>query len=471
MSEVEKIREVLKNMRLAFARTSPLFYFQLSGMRVTYIDKYPFVCRKCGSLVLSDYPNDFKECRCGDVAIRLGSMSVSKDGLTFWKGWSDKEEIGNIVLAVKHELLHWMLQHMFRGEKMVKRLVDEGVDAGLAGYLMNLAQDVKVNQMLRDGGEMLPYRWVTAYSVGLEHEKVRQMSAEEILMEILNKNGCSRGKSVKEVCDSMAKTERKNVVDVYEVSENAKDEHGKKVSAETVQDWSKELKEAREKGKEKFMEAVRRKVIDDVMKSKVVSAGSGKGGYTLLVESEVIKPEEIAWYLKLYNSIKSELMKTVVQDWTRPNRRVNGYPGVRVIRKPRVYACIDVSGSVYSRPEVYKKFMGIMLKIAQITDVYAVFWDTEHSEPIKVRGEEDLKAKVSMQRISSGGGTEITCLADLLPTMKVGDFFVVLTDGMWFDEESKVQSMLEKCKACKILCWTDDNHEGFDVNVKVKVHE
>jgi len=471
VSEVEKIREVLKNVRLAFARTSPLFYFQLSGLRVSYIDKYPYVCRRCGGYVLSDIASDFRPCRCGDIAIRLGSLSVSKDGIMFWKGWADKEDVGNVVLGLKHELLHWMLQHMFRGEKMIKRLVEEGVEEGVAKYVANLAQDVKVNQILRDSGESLPYNWVTACYVCLDNEKVRKSSAEEIMMEMLDKRGCGRGASTKAVSESLAK-EGKCVVDVHEGFEGElKDEHGGKVGVETVQEWGKGLKEAREKCREQFMEAIRRKVIDDIMKAKVVTAGKEKGDCTLLVEAEVIKPEEIAWYLKLYNSIKSELMKTVVQDWTRPNRRVDDYPGIKIIRKPRVYACVDVSGSVYYRPEVYKKFIGIMLKIAQLTDVYAVFWDTAHSEPIKVRSEDDLKAKVSLKQISAGGGTVITCLADLLSAMKVGDFLVVLTDGVWFDSEVDALKMLSKCKALKILCWTDEAHGGFDVAVKVKLHE
>jgi len=475
VSEIEKIREVLKNVRLAFARTSPLFYFQLSSLKVTYIDKYPYICRRCGGYVLSDVSTDFRPCRCGDIAIRLGSLSVSKDGITFWKGWADKEDVGDVVLGLKHELLHWMLSHMFRGEKMVKRLVEEGVDVGVAKYVSNLAQDVKVNQILRDAGEPLPYNWVTPYSVGLDSEFVRKSSAEEIMMEMLNKKcGGKGGSRTKTASESIAK-ENRRVVDVLEGFEDEKgelkDEHDRKVEVETLQDWGKDLKDARRKGKEQFMEACRRKVIDDIMKAKVVTAGKEKGDCTLLVEAEVIKPEEIAWYLKLYNSIKSELMKTVVQDWTRPNRRVNDYPGIRIIRRPRVYACVDVSGSVYYRSEVYKKFIGIMLKIAQLTDVYAVFWDTAYSEPIKVRGEDDLKAKVSLKQISAGGGTVITCLADLLQKLKVGDFLVVLTDGLWFDSEADVKRMLEKCKALKILCWTDQQHEGFDVAVKVKLHE
>jgi predicted metal-dependent peptidase len=482
VSEVEKIKEVLKNVRLAFARTSPLFYFQLSSLKVTYIDKYPYVCRRCGGYVLSDVVADFRPCKCGDIAIRLGSLSVSKDGITFWKGWADKEDVGNVVLGLKHELLHWMLQHMFRGEKMVKRLVEEGVDVGVAKYVANLAQDVKVNQILRDSGEALPYNWVTPYSVGLDSDFVRKSSAEEIMMEMLEKKcegqgGYGRGGSgkggsrTKTASESFAR-EGQRVIDVCEVLEGElKDEKGRKVDAETVQDFSKDLRSAREKGKEQFAEAVRRKVIDDIMKAKVVTAGKEKGDCTLLVEAEVIKPEEIAWYLKLYNSIKTELMKTVVQDWTRPNRRVDDYPGIKIIRKPRVYACVDVSGSVYYRPEVYKKFIGIMLKVAQLTDVYAVFWDTAHSEPIKVRSEDDLKAQVSMKQISAGGGTVITCLSDLVSKLKVGDFLVVLTDGIWFDSEADVKSMLEKCKALKILCWTDQHHQGFDIDVKVKLHE
>jgi len=469
MSETEKVKEFLKNARLAFARMSPLFYFQLSSMRVTYIDKYPFLCRKCGRFVLSNVATDNMKCECGDVAVRVGSLCISKDGLTFWKGWNDKEYGGDTVLGLKHELLHWMLQHMFRSVVIVRHLVGEGVDVGAAKYVVNLAEDAKVNQILRDAGEVIPYSWVTPYAIGLDGGEVRQMSIEEIVLKMLDSKG-GNGKSMKESVRSV-QTDGQKFIDVAECVDGEKSEMSEEVKVETVQDWSKELKEAREKGEKRFMDAVRRKVVDDVMKAKVVTAGNVKGNYALLIEAEVIKPEEIAWYLKLYNSIRSELMKTVVQDWTRPNRRVRDYPGIKVIRKPKVYVCVDVSGSVYYRREVYGKFIGIMLKIAQMADVYAVFWDTKHSEPIKVTGEEDLKTKVSVREVSAGGGTVITCLEDLMSTVRMGDFFVVLTDGVWFDREFDVQRMLEKCKALKILCWSDKCHEGFNMDVKVKTHE
>jgi len=469
MCEVEKVKEFLKNARLAFARMSPLFYFQLSSMRVTYIDKYPYLCRKCGKIVLSDAVTNNMKCECGDVAVRIGSLCISKDGLTFWKGWNDKEYGGNTVLGLKHELLHWMLQHMFRSAVIVRHLVSEGVDVGTAKYVANLAEDAKVNQILKDAGEVIPHSWITPYTIGLDGNEVRQMSIEEIIFKMLNSKGSS-GKNVKESIRSVQMDGQK-FIDVTESVDGEKSEVNGEVKVETVQDWSPELKEAREKGEKRFMDAVRRKVADDVMKAKVVAAGNATGNYALLVEAEVIKPEEITWYLKLYNSIRSELMKTVVQDWTRPNRRVRDYPGVKVIRKPKVYACVDISSSVYHRREVYKKFVGIILRIAQTADVYAVFWDTNHSTPIKVTNEKNLNDKISTIGISAGGGTMITCLNDLMTTARAGDFVIVLTDGVFFDPELSVQLMLKHCKALKILCWTDAQHKGFDKNVKVTTHE
>jgi predicted metal-dependent peptidase len=469
----EKVREALKNVRLTLARTSPLFFFQLSSLRITYVPKYSYLCKTCGAVLTSDELVQGAACRCGGETMHLGGISVNADGLWLWKDWDSEP---NFLGVIKHELLHWMLQHTLRGRNMIKKLVERGVERGAANVLYNLAADVKVNQMLFDAGERLTHAY-SCYDVGLDPDRVRKMSVEEIVEFMLRKDprgtgACAeaeREKAGKDIIHGHVPVKRKG----ERKEQPGKGEGEAEAEGEVIQDWSAGLKEAKEQGEEKFAEAVQRKVVEDIMKAKVVTAGSGHGSLLLQIQAEVVKPEEVAWWIKLYNSIKSELMKTVVQDWTRTSRRLGvDYPGLRVIRKPRVYCCVDVSGSVYMRPEVYKKLIGVMLRIAQMADVYAVFWDTAHSKPIKVLSEEDLRAKVEMEKISGAGGTEVTCLHDIFTKeAKAGDIIVVLTDGCFFDRASSVEEMVGKCRALNILCWTDRDWECFKQRIKVKVSE
>jgi predicted metal-dependent peptidase len=481
--DVEAVKEALKNVRLALARTAPLFFFQLSSLRITYVPKYSYLCTRCGGLVVSDALHDAIDCdKCGGEALHLGGVFVNKDGLWLWKDWNFEP---NFLGVIKHELLHWMLQHPFRGAQKVMELEARGIKRGDANILFNLAADVKVNQMLADAGERLT-RAFSPWDVGLSSEDVRKMSVEEILEHLIQKDPRGTGAGDTARVTGAGKDVVFSKVPAKEGKEGEKqegegegggqqggeeEEGGAECEGTVIQDWKKELKEARALGEEKFAEAVQRSVIEDVLRARMISAGTAHGSLLLQIQSEVIKPEELAWWIKLYNTVKSELMKTVVQDWTRVSRRFGEeLPGLRIIRKPRVYCCVDVSGSVYGREEVYRKFIGVMLQIARMTEVYAVFWDTAHSNPIRVINEDDLRCKVGMEKISGGGGTMVTCLRDIFEReAKAGDFVVLLTDGYFYENYHDVKAMVDKCKAFTVLCWSDKDWECFKVRIKVEV--
>jgi len=479
MSDVEAVKEALKNVRLALARTAPLFFFQLSSLRITYVPKYSYLCTRCGALVVSDALHEVIDCKCGGDALHLGGVFINKDGLWLWKDWNTET---NFLGVIKHELLHWMLQHPFRGEVKVRELVARGIRQGDASILFNLAADVKVNQMLADAGERLT-RVISPWDVGLSFEDVRKMSVEEILERLIQKDPRGTGAegtarvtgAGKDVVFSkvpvLLKEGEKQEGEGEEGEQQGCEESEEGCEGVVVQDWKKELKEARAQGEEKFAEAVQRSVVEDILRARMISAGTAHGSLLLQIQSEIIKPEELAWWIKLYNTIKSELMKTVVQDWSRVSRRFgNELPGLRIIRKPRVYCCVDVSGSVYGREEVYRKFIGVMLQIARMAEVYAVFWDTAHSEPIRVINEDDLRCKVEIQKISGGGGTMVTCLRDIFEKKaKAGDFVVLLTDGYFYESYYDVKAMVDKCKAFTVLCWSDKDWECFKVRIKVEV--
>ena len=168
----------------------------------------------------------------------------------------------------------------------------------------------------------------------------------------------------------------------------------------------------------------------------------------------ILKPKvPVRSLLRQY--IVEGLGRTVVGTWVRESRKTPEMPGIRRFATPNLLVLIDTSGSIGE--EELALFLGTVQEfVRKGVPTTIVCWDVKAYEPIKVKGNDVLRAV--RNRMKGRGGTLIRpALQKALSTMKTPSITVVVTDGHIFDwEQAKEElELVARRSLSAVLLWTD----------------
>jgi len=430
---VGKIRQSFSNIYLALVKKKPLFGFILKGMRVVYTGKER---EDLGNGIVSHISTD------GDTIL------VYKDFLKF----SERDQLYDVV----HEIMHVVLKHTVRGRTIIGTVAAKlGVDFKSVAIVCNIAMDAKIYYYMkadrfdRSGG--IPYDLYNFF----KDDDIEKKSVEELVIEYF-KEMEKKMQEYKSIInpDIASPSIREEEKDRMEEEENdGEKEEGREFTyldvgnEESKEDYTVIQEPDELYNKYPIEEKIDRLIADGIVKSRM--AGVGRGFIENVIEGIYLSGKKQPWYKILKEELGSHLVKYKINDWGRVSRKAPYvFAGKREVTQPKVFAAIDVSGSISN--EDYRLFCKEIIDIAKLANVEIVFWDDGIVEKKRFRRKEDLE-----KRRGYGGTRFSPVLSELSKQIKREDILVVLTDCYWWDETSSC-TLLDKIKCRKILVDVSD---------------
>jgi len=183
------------------------------------------------------------------------------------------------------------------------------------------------------------------------------------------------------------------------------------------------------------------------------SVATKRAGYlSLSVEKEYVKLAESTtpWRGSLRN-IFASAVAAVLETWTRPNRRVEVYPGVRRRTYTKVWCLVDTSGSISD--EEYTLFLTEVAEIARRTQSKVMFvqWEVGIKAVHEVRRPSDLE-KIS--RIGFGGTVLAPVIRKVTELAKPWEPVVVFSDFVLWDFSAAVDALSKAAQRGKVILAT-----------------
>lgn len=352
-------------------------------------------------------------------------------GKNFWN-YSKKEQFFIVV----HELLHVLLLH-------TSRIKTSGYNA----IAYNIVADYIINNNIKSEYKLLnePEGVINNISqfcdpkiFNYNNDLWKQQSVEQILKKL-----AQSGKNTLHVKGSGSS---KGTYGNGSVSEGANG-NGNGLTGDLTKDLSKKAKKVQKaSGKEIRSETDLRNMISKTLVTSKL-AGKISGTETRLL-NELTKIE-VKWD-DLFNQIlTSSLSPKVINTYSRPNRRVEGLPGLYRMVIPKIYAAIDTSGSI--NHEEYKKFVSLLwnTKKKYGSEIEMLFWDTKVKEVRNLGSIKDALEPVK----NVGGGTTISPVLTQISKKRTGtDIVVILSDFYVSDSESQIKTAVQKFPSRSIVC-------------------
>lgn len=291
--------------------------------------------------------------------------------------------IGQIKSSIKHEILHIISMHIFRGKKLRQNYSDLAI---------NMAMDIVVNKHLND---LPPFATTLEnvnlnYSLNLEPYETFEYYVEniQIALDLMD-------------YDDEGKENNKEIEDEYKV--------------ENTHDIWYDSDDLDEKTSKEFTE----KLVNNSQKGEIPSYLGN------LISNLKNKGGDIPWniYLKkIIGTIEGGKKKTT----TRVNRRQPNRLDLRgEIRshKAEIFVAIDISGSISD--EEFIQAMEEVLSIVKShnNEITIIECDKEIKRVYKVKSKKDLK-----ERLSVRGGTKFSPVFEYLNTKKT-NLLIYFTDG------------------------------------------
>ena len=368
--DVEGLKEDLRQARIFFSRMFPFMAIPLSYMRIIAVPKLP-----------NAYAG----------VTPKGVLAISME---------DWAELGreHKRWVFFHEVLHLVLQHPFRCERLGKE----------EKPLFNFAGDGKTNHLISYSnlsGYLQPPKDIVTLQrissiVKVPVETLEQMSVEEIFNLV-----------------------RKHV-ETVEVTVDLLEEE---LDGAVVQEGDPALGagEKQEEVKRRWAE-ITRTALSYAKMAGTLPAEFERG----ISEIFEVKPP---WQITLRMGIRT--CEKQDSSFAYPSRRGDQYPGP-LGYKYSVWCLVDTSGSI-SEP-LLRQFLGIVKHEARNAfEVYCVAWDAEAYDILKAHNPGEVARKIA-GKMKGGGGTVI------LPTLKKacrlvrpGDAVIILTDGDISDKGSE----------------------------------
>ena len=401
------LNEIFRDILAYMPKVSLTLYHLLNQTTVKYIDKK-------------------KTLKIGNSEVIIPAET---DGLEIrlYKDWLDmplEQKVGTII----HELLHILLRHPIRARNI---FVKHGYST-YTHYLVNIAMDAKVNHAINQMfGKTIKEEFRNLFT----EEELKESSVEELAEKLLNKYG----NSLVQIYIS---------VDVLPINMNNEKEYSDSKDSKDNNRVTILNKGAPKPKDERVENELVKRITDSIIKAKI--AGASLSSIEERILKELLKPK-VNWRLILKQSINDYIMKSVVSTWTKPNRKVEYYPGLKKISVPSVWCFIDVSGSISD--EEFKQFMS---EVAEITrhggKVHVVTWDTEVTGYYIIKS----KYKVINVKFKGGGGTKFTpAFEKFKDKIRHTDMIIILTDGYWHDKDLAIE-LLKPYTNRLIICTTGE---------------
>jgi len=368
------------------------------------------------------------------------------------------------VIILAHELWHLILRHPIRAMRIIDQITAD-VDVKVRTEtkfvlhrLYNFAADIKINDYY-----LKKYRLPEGFGISLQQFPMLQeidiesISTEELFEKLLQ-NSCNG--SLQLHCGSSQKdSDEKEGDDSQKGKEKPGDlmdpEEAKKKAATASQlQQGKDLENG-----EDVEERIKKTFVKVAMTAKTAGQDISAVAERLLLQ--LAKPK-IKWSAVLRRLLRNFASgKSILQSYTRINRRVQEFPGSRRLSLGKIWALVDVSGSIGQAE--FDQFISELLAISNLVEeIKVVFWDT------KITSMHTIRKKSEIPRIKTkgyGGTTIVPVLRSL--KFKSNDVIVVMTDGYFADDRKELESIMKKIKAKKILLTTGEEHGCFDHVIKM----
>lgn len=405
MNKEDEVREKLKEVKFAFLKRAPAYYYLLLEFPVYYIDEeHPFA-----------------------PALTDGKRIV------LFKQWLD-EPLEARYAIIKHELGHIFYRHPVRARRLVNK-------HGNILMLVNMIADGLVNvRLVKDEPGLSTY--LVDWTQKFGKENLWKKSLEELVEEFKD--------SVKEPGNLLP-------IDIEipaEVEEKLK-ENGKEIQKGSERIIEIETDEQLEKEVYKAIEKA-------LVSAKTVGIGRF-GSIEKELYGQLFKPK-VDWISLLKSSVQSHVLSTVVQSWRKTSRKGDYLPGYMSFSRPKVIVAEDDSGSIDMKER--KRFYSEMAGILQAVDkIVVIFWDDGVRDVVEFKSENDVEA----YKKRFMGGTRFSPVAKYIIDnydLSAWDVLIVMTDGEWFDMSRSVE-YLAKIPAKKILVTTGRFVDGFDEVIEV----
>lgn len=408
---IEEYRKVIEGLAIK----SPVLYLFSKNLRVEYHDYNPVE--------------------------GFGVIFAATDGrkIFLYRPWMELESEFERLLVVVHELYHVFGLHTIRATELFQEYIKEYGSAQQLLMLINMACDAKVN-----------------YWVLYEFLKGRTGNATKILKTYNFNTSELQNDSVEELFKKLLDRFDKVFMPAYGggIGEgDIKSNNGSGKDGDSGGEGGIVIQE----GKENVQNAAPEELEDVLKKAIVESILSAKNaGFKLSAVEEAMLNEllenKINWRTLVKQDMISFIRKSVIGTWTRPNRRHEMLMGHREIARPKVYAFVDVSGSVWGDEII--KFMSEVVGLSkEISEMVLVTWDTKVTGEYRIKKQSDLSNVI----FRGSGGTEfVPVLENYKGKIKAHDYMIVLTDTFWFDTEEAIK-MLKQIRARKVLVRNNRN--------------
>lgn len=439
--KMSEIREVFQNIKIVLARKKPFLYFLLNEMKVVYEPQLQFPAATDGTKILLQ--DEFF-----------------------------KFDFPQQTYVTVHELLHTVFRHVIRTNKLARNSELVRAFGGYERFFLvcNVVADAKVNYCINS-----EFRKASLPLHGFNSETLEKKSFEEIIWDLLKKmkgsggggsnKGKGKGQSGKGQGRGSGRTGNKIIDKILSGTEPEVESLTQKIK-DLLQ---KKLQGGQEiqKGKDidsEIPEEVEKKIIEAVKKAYAKARMAGKGAGTLERIVQELFESQVPWHKLLRKLVQNWSVRMKINDWRRINRRVpNVLPGHQVLSDRKVYAFIDVSGSISD--EEWNRFVSELVRPLKNIELQVIIWDDDIREEVKIRS----KAQLLKLKPKGYGGTDFyPVIQKYRKIVKPGDLMVVFTDG-YISRWNDCQKILKTMRGVqKVLVTVAQKVEGFDDVIEVK---
>jgi predicted metal-dependent peptidase len=341
---------------------------------------------------------------------------------TFWSEGLKEQDFQ--YGAIKHEILHILLLHIFR----YKEFSHHGI--------FNVAADLVVNQFIERSQllegvvllELFPELKLKPHeSLNYYYEKLYKLYKRKIQEEKEKQSQCEIG-----VSEGDNEKTKKNKNEDYKISwKNLKSFLQEDSISQQQHALWKYLEGLSSAEKELLQEAIKQKIYEIIKRTRSKEFGKLPAGLqTYLSEFEKSMLPSVNWrrVLRLFaNSSAKTFIKNTLK---RPSKRYGTTPGIKIKHRNKLFVVIDTSGSV-AEDDLKEFFQEIYHIWKQGAEVLVAECDTIIHQTYYYKGQ---MPKV----VKGGGGTDFNAPITYANTKYKPDAIIYFTDG--YCDAPKVKS-------------------------------
>jgi len=422
MSENKKVtKEMFDAIMMRLANLNQPFYFMAKSLSVHISDE-----------------DNYK----GEPAITFGNKIVLYRDFTKMN-WEGRETY------MIHLILHWIKRHTLRNNDIhIDYEIDNKFGKEMINKALNFVEDCQLDWLMKNKYTKAPRRYEEIDKSGFKVDWDRE-ALEQIIKRLMDEAKKELQKMITEGKVSI------NVISTGEADQSGLSEEVDGMEQVQEGEIEKKLKKAKSEGKVNSAEDEESMVKDHIRTKIMAAKQAGRGQDDIISKlAGEFEPPEVPWYRIVQANIQHYLKSFSDSTWGRTGRRSDDVPGEISYNKPKVWVCVDTSGSVddFQMMRFWSETAGLL---PYTSGIEFIQWDDGiHSRKTFRRGE-------ILEPFRSSGGTQFApVITELYKEFKRGDILVCLTDGYWSDCEEEMNSL--KSKHMKtVLVTTAEERIGF----------